>query len=392
MPAKLSVARRRAVFDLLRADHNGMQAAAAAGVSKSQVYRMLGEVGGVIPRQPALSARFLCRDERYELARLRDAGASMRQIGRCLGRDPGTISREIARNSDPRTHRYQPERAETVARARQRRPKLRKLQRCARLRAWVQDRLDNDESPEQIAGRLVVQFPDDPLMRISHEAIYQALYLHPRGGLNRELRRHLRTGRSTRKPRRTRETRGQITDLVSIHERPAEIEDRLIPGHHEGDLIMGSTESNSAIGTIVERSSGYLMLVHLPHGHTADNLVPALSATVEQLPKNLCKTITWDRGREMAGHTRITTATGIKIYFADPYAPWQRGSNENINGLLRQYFPKGTDLSVHPATELQRVADLLNNRPRKRLGFLTPNEVIHKIIDEDQQPSVATIT
>src|SRR3984957_8321131 len=242
MPAKLSVMRRRAVFDLLRAGHNGMQAAAASGGSKSQVYRMLGEVGGVIPRQPDFSARFLSRDERYELARLRDAGASMRHIGRCMGRDPGTISREITRNSDPRTGRYQPERAETMARARQRRPKQRNLQRCPRLRDWVQDRLDKDDSPEQIAGRLVVMFPDDPLMRISHESIYQALYLHPRGGLNRELRRHLRTGRTTRKHRGTRVTRGQIKDMISIHDRPAEIEDRLIPGHHEGDLIMGSTE------------------------------------------------------------------------------------------------------------------------------------------------------
>jgi len=243
---------------------------------------------------------------------------------------------------------------------------------------------------------LPVQFPDEAEMRISHEAIYQALYLRSVGQLRRELRSHLRTGRVARKPRATRVPRGErhrpLSDTVSIRERPEEVEGRLVPGHHEGDLIMGSTASNSAIATIVERMTGFLTLVHLPDGHGADQVAAAVAAQVTQLPEPLRKTLTWDRGQEMARHQHLAAATGMKIYFADPYSPYQRGTNENTNGLLRQYFPKGTDLSVHTADELRRVADILNNRPRKRLGFRTPNEVMTSLIHDDINQGVATLS
>jgi transposase, IS30 family len=209
------------------------------------------------------------------------------------------------------------------------------------------------------------------------------------------VRSHLRTGRVARRTRATRTTRtdnrGRIVDAVSIHDRPEEVEDRLVPGHHEGDLIKGNTASNSAIGTIVERTTGFVSLVHLPDGYAAELVADAVALQVTQLPKLMRKTLTWDRGKEMARHKELATATGMNIYFADPYSPYQRGTNENTNGLLRQYFPKGTDLSVHAAQELQRVADILNNRPRKRLGFRTPNEVMTSLIEEDINRGVATI-
>jgi IS30 family transposase len=382
------------VFDLLRQGRNGMQAAAESGVSKTAVYRWCAEVGGVIPKSAEYSPRFLDREERYEIARLAEAGAGVRAIARMLGRDPATVSRELRRNCHSRTGRYEPERAHTLAHARQRRPKPRKLAEHERLRRWVQERLDVQDSPEQIAGRLPVEFPDDATMRISHEAIYQAIYLHAAGQLRREVRRHLRTGRAARKPRATRSPhsgRGHLLDAVSIAERPEEVAGRVVPGHHEGDLIMGGTGTHSAIGTVVERTTGYLSLVHLPDGYSAAQVANAVAAQVTQLPELLRKTLTWDRGKEMAEHKRLAAETGMRIYFADPYSPWQRGTNENTNGLLRQYFPKGSDLSIHGPDEIHRVQDILNNRPRKRLGFRTPNEALTTLIQEDINQDVATI-
>jgi len=389
------VAGRRWLFDVIREGRSTAQAAAVVGVSESAAYLWVAQVGGVIPRSAVYSARFLDRDERYEIARLAEAGLGMRAIGRALSRDPGTISRELARNRNPRTGRYEPERAHTLAHERQRRPKPRKLVVNQRLREWVQERLAVQDSPEQIAGRLRREFPDEPGMRISHEAIYQAIYLHAAGQLRREVRRHLRTGRTVRKPRNTRTPqtgRGHIPDAVSIACRPAEVADRLVPGHHEGDLILGGTGTGSAIGTVVERSTGFLTLVHLPDGHGAAQVAAAIAEQVSQLPECFRKTLTWDRGKEMAQHQRLAAATGLKIYFADPYSPWQRGTNENTNGLLRQYFPKGSDLSVHGPDELRRVQNILNNRPRKRLDFRTPNEVMTSLIEKDIDQSVATIT
>jgi IS30 family transposase len=394
MAGRADLVRRERVFDLLRQGRNGMQAAAESGVSKTAVYRWRAEVGGVIPRAADYNPRFVDRDERYEIARLVEGGVGVRAIARAVGRDPATVSRELRRNRHPRTGRYEPERAHTLAHARQRRPKPRKLAVDERLREWVQERLDVQDSPEQIAGRLVVDFPDDARMRISHEAIYQAIYVHAGGQLRREMRRHLRTGRTVRKPRSTRTPqagRGRIPDAVSITERPEEVAERLVPGHHEGDLIMGGTGTHSAIGTVVERSSGYLTLVHLPGGYGAEQVASAVAEQVTQLPELLRKTLTWDRGMEMAEHKRLAAGTGMRIYFADPYSPWQRGTNENTNGLLRQYFPKGSDLSTHSLDEIRRVQDILNNRPRKRLGFRTPNEALTTLIQEHIDQGVATI-
>jgi transposase, IS30 family len=331
------------------------------------------------------SARYLDREERYELARLRELGLPVRQIAARLGRSPSTVCRELARNADPRAGDYQPERAHRLAWERQRRPKPSKLSQHPALAAAVQQMLDRRYSPEQISGRLTVLFPDDPAMRVSHETIYQSIYVYPRGELRRELQACLRTGRAVRRRRGRREMRGRIVGAVPIGQRPAEAEGRLVPGHHEGDLIMGSKASNSAVGTIVERVSGYLTLLPLPAGHDAASVADAIIEQMSALPSWFARTLTWDRGSELAQHQRVTTATGIQVYFADPYAPWQRGSNENINGLLREYLPKGTDLSVHTAAQLHAIAAELNDRPRKRLGFHTPAEAFAKLLAEDQR-------
>jgi len=378
--------RVRALLDLLAGGLNPNRAAAAAGVSKSFAYALHRTMGGVYrPPGTTYSTRYLDREERHEIARLREARLSMREIARRTGRSPSTISRELARNADPRTGGYQPGRADQLAWQRQRRPKRSKLARDPVLRAQVQQLLDRRYSPGQVSGRLKVLFPDDPAMRVSHETIYQSIYLYPRGELKRELRACLRSGRQVRRRRGRREIRGRIVDAVPIGARPAEADGRLVPGHHEGDLIMGSRASNSAVGTIVERMTGYLTLLHLPDGHGADAVADAVIERMTALPAWFTRTLTWDRGSEMARHQRITAATGISVYFADPHAPWQRGSNENINGLLREYLPKGTDLSVHTPAQLQAIADELNDRPRKRFGYHTPREQLAKLLADDQR-------
>ena len=378
--------RVRAVLDQLAAGLNPMQASAAAGVSKSFAYRLHHTMGGVYrPPGVTYSDRYLDREERYELARLREAGLPMRQIAARLGRAPSTISRELARNADPRTGSYQPERAHRLAWERQRRPKPSKLSRDPVLRGQVQQLLDRRYSPQQISGRLRVLHPDDPAMRVSHETIYQSIYLYPRGELRRELKACLRTGRQVRRRRGRREIRGTIIGAVPIGQRPPEVHGRLVPGHHEGDLIMGSKASNSAVGTIVERTTGYLTLLPLHDGHGAAAVADAIIDRLGALPAWFTKTLTWDRGTELARHQRITDATGIQVYFADPHSPWQRGSNENINGLLREYLPKGTDLSTTTPAQLQAIADELNDRPRKRFGYHTPREQLAKLLADDQR-------
>ncbi len=375
----------RGVLDLLAQGVAPSEVSNLTGVSRAHVYRLRARVGDVYrPPGATYSERYLDRDERYELARLSEAGGhSLRGIAGLMGRSPSTISRELTRNRCPRTARYVPERADRLAWERQRRPKQSRLSRHPVLRERVQEMLDCRYSPEQVAGRLRVHYPDNPGMWISHESIYQSVYVYPRGELKRELKVQLRTRRSKRQHRGRVERRGKILDAVSIHDRPAEVESRLVPGHHEGDLIMGTVASNSAIGTIVERHSGYLTLVHLPHGHTAAAVAVAVAAQMSALPPFFAKTLTWDRGAEMYHHAKITAATGIEVFFADPASPHQRPSNENTNGLLREYFPKGTDLSVHSLADLQRVAQEVNDRPRKRLGFLTPNEVFASLLEQD---------
>lgn len=370
---------------LLRRGEQRSVIAERAGVSKRTVYRMLASLGGVPrPFDVEYHARYLGQDERCEIARLHDLGWSARGIARHLGRSPSTVTRELARNRDPRTGHYLPHHAHTKAWQKQRRPKESKLAQNPRLRARVQSMLNKRFSPEQISGRLRLEFAEDESMHISHETIYQSLYVYPRGELARELQAHLRSGRGARKPRGTRVNKHErIPGLVPISERPEEVEGRLVPGHHEGDLIKGATESNSAVGTVVERHTGYLTLIHLPQGWAADKAAAALAEQMKTLPTWFAKTLTWDRGTEMARHADFTAATGIKVYFADPRSPQQRPSNENTNGLIREYLPKGTDLSVHSAEDLQHVADELNDRPRKRLGFYTPREAFATLLAEN---------
>jgi IS30 family transposase len=381
---KLPPGRVRAVADQLAAGLTPKAAAAAAGVSASFARRLHHKMGGVYrPPGTTYSERYLDREERYEIARLREAGCSMREIARRTRRAPSTISRELGRNADPRTGGYQPERAHRLAWDRQRRPKPSKLARNPVLRGRVQQLLDRRYSPEQVSGRLKVEHPGDPAMRVSHESIYQSIYVYPRGELRRELKACLRTGREIRRRRGRREIRGTIIGAVPIGQRPAEAGGRLVPGHHEGDLIMGSKASNSAVGTIVERTTGYLTLLPLHGGHDAASVADAIIEQMSALPAWFAKTLTWDRGTELAHHQRITDTTGIQVYFADPYSPWQRGSNENINGLLREYLPKGTDLSVCTPAQLAAIASELNDRPRKRFGYHTPREQYAKLLAED---------
>jgi IS30 family transposase len=389
---RLTVAAERQVLDLLASGVHGLQVAALTGVSKSKVYALRQQAGGVFrPANASYDKRYLCRENRYEIARLRDQQLSVRQIATRIGRAASTVSRELRRNARASTGNYEPEHADRLAWERQRRPKPSKLSRHPVLREKVQELLDKRYSPDQVSGRLKLLHPNDPLMRVSHETIYQSLYVYPRGELKRELKAHLRRGRALRQRRGGTERRGQIRDAVSIHDRPEEIESRLVPGHHEGDLIMGSSASNSAVGTIVERTTGRVVLVPLPEGHTADKVADAVIAQMSALPPWFAKTLTWDRGHEMAGHAKVTAATNIAVYFADPYCPYQRGSNENTNGLLREYLPKGSDLSAHTAAELRAIADELNDRPRKRLGYHTPNEAFANLLAQEQA-RVATTT
>jgi IS30 family transposase len=342
----------------------------------------------VIEYEPA--GRRLSPRERDQIAIAKAEGKSLRQIGRQIGRDPATISRELARNTDPRG-RYLPHQAQAMARERARRPKPSKLATNLALRHEVQERLKTKHSPEQISGRLLVDFPDNEEMRVSHETIYQALYVQSRGGLTRELTTYLRTGRKSRKPhRRPDQRRARTDDRINISERPAEADDRAIPGHWEGDLIIGKN-SASAIGTLVERTTGFTMLLHLPKDHTALSVQQAIIPVIESLPDTLKRSLTWDQGVEMANHLKITEATNLQIYFADPHSPWQRGTNENTNGLLRQYYPKGTNLNQWGPDNLAETAKSLNTRPRKRLGFRTPAEALEALLSHRQQQSDSNV-
>jgi IS30 family transposase len=336
--------------------------------------------------------------EREDIALLRAQGRGVRQIARDIGRDPSTVSRELRRvkhvvvPTDRHRYPYRASTAQADADRQARRPKPARLATDVRLRTEVQDRLVLDHSPEQIARRLREDFPDEPEMWVSHETIYRSLYVQSRGGLKRELTRHLRTGRALRKPhRKAEERRGRLKGMVMISERPPEVADRAVPGHWEGDLILGSAESGSAVGTLVERSTRYVLLLHLPGRHTADIVQEAMVAKMANLPEQLRRSLTWDQGREMANHLQIAEATGLSIYFCDPHSPWQRGSNENANGLLRQYLPKGKDLSFYGSGLLDQIAAQLNGRPRKTLNWRTPAEALHALLSGTADPpGVAT--
>lgn len=434
---------QREFWRLIATGVTTVEAALDVGVSWPVGARWFRHAGGMPPislDEP--SGRYLSFAEREEIALLRARGNGVREIGRSIGRDAGTISRELRRNAATRSGKqeYRALVAQWKAQQAAKRPKAAKLVSNPRLREYVQERLSGSVrrpdgtvvtgpkppawkglnkpyrqdrrwatawSPEQIAHRLRIDFADDESMRISHEAIYQALFIEGRGALKRELVACLRTGRALREPRaRSRsKPQGHVTADVVISQRPAEADDRAVAGHWEGDLIIGT--GRSAIGTVVERASRSTLLVHLPRldgwgetppvkngpalgGYGAVAMNAALTASMTQLPEQLRKTLTWDRGKELSAHAQFALETGTKVFFADPHSPWQRPTNENTNGLLRQYFPKGTDLSRWTADDLEAVALALNNRPRKTLGWRTPAEVFEQQLRSIQQAGVAT--
>ena len=344
----------------------------ALGKPSSSIYGQLAPYGGIRPALRRRSRLALTVTEREEISRGIAAYQSIRLIASLLGRSPSTVSREIGRNGG--YDRYRATQADERAWARGRRPKRCKLAGNARLRRAVARKLQLEWSPQQIAGWLKHAHPGDESYYVSHETIYRSLFIQARGALKKELQQHLRSKRTIRRSQQASQhtdRRGQITDMVSIRERPASVEDRAVPGHWEGDLIAGS--HNTYIATLVERFTRYVMLVKVPSRDT-ETVINALIKQAHKLPRELYKSLTWDRGKELADHQRFSLATDIDVYFCDPKSPWQRGSNENTNGLLRQYFPKRTDLSVHSQVHLNKIARRLNERPRQTLGFETPAE------------------
>jgi transposase, IS30 family len=356
-------------------------AAEQAGTYRVKGARWLASAGGVRPRRGRdLKGRCLSFMEREEIALGRAAGESLRSIAVRLGRSPSTISRELVRNHDRGRGGYRATTAHAFAYDRACRPKPAKLHVNVVLRGRVEDDLEKKYSPEQIAGRLRADFPDDPEMWVSTETIYQSLYVQSRGALKRDLAACLRTGRAVRRPsRKVGQRKNRIPNMINISERPPEVEDRAVPGNWEGDLIIGK-QNQTAIGTLVERSTGYVMLLHLPDGYKPEQVRDALTAKIKTLPDSLRLSLTWDQGPEMRDWKHVSIDAEIDIYFCDPHSPWQRGTNENTNGLLRQYFPKGTDLGVHSSEDLDWVAQELNDRPRKRLAFKKPIELIGDLL------------
>ena len=322
------------------------------------------------------AAGHLSAAEREEISRALVLGDSLRSIAGRLGRAPSTISREVVANGG--RARYRAVKAHHRAHDRSRRPKQAKLG-AGPLLATVERWLSQWWSPREIARRLRLEYPEEPAMRVSHETIYQALFVQGRGELRRELHRCLRTGRAARRSRSEIEQRGRIPGMVMISERPAEARDRAVPGHWEGDLIIGKA-GRSAVGTLVERTTRFVMLLHLPDGRQAEQVNQAMQRAITALPAELVRSITWDQGKELSSHVAFTVETGVQVYFCDPHSPWQRGSNENTNGLLRQYMPKGTDLSTLDADDLARIAASLNDRPRQTLGFMKPSEKLAELV------------
>lgn len=398
---------KRRFWSLTKAGALREEAAVSVGIDRGTGGRWFSQAGGVIPLHvlapPGL--RYLSLNEREEIFAGVERGESMRAIARRLKRAPSTVLRELRGNMFHQRYRrrrrhgpavtrpwnYRPSTAQLVADYQRRRPKAAKLTTNVELRRLVQARLEQRLSPRQISVELHQDFPDNPEMWVSHETIYQSIYVQGRGALRRELAVHLRTGRALRKPhRKAGERRGRIPEMVNISQRPAEVEDRAVPGHWEGDLIMGKN-GRSAIGTLVERSTRFVMLLHLPNGHSPTQVEQAVIGATQKLPDFIWKSLTWDQGNEMRNHLQIKVATGLQVYFCDPASPWQRGSNENTNGLLRQYFPKGTDLSQHSAEQLDHVAAEMNRRPRETLGWLRPAHALGRLLSTSSESAgVAT--
>jgi transposase, IS30 family len=375
----MSAAEQTEIWDRYQAGEYMKQITRAIGRSSGAVRDLIAKTGGVRPLAPTeWSEARLCLAEREEISRGIARGLSARQIAGKLGRAPSTISREIAANGG--RSRYRCCEAESSARLRARRPKSAKLAQCRGLRRVVEAKLEMRWSPQQIADWLPRAFPHDPEMRVSHETIYMSLFVQGRGALRQELYQSLRQGRALRCPKGARRPSGGgvINDMVMISERPAEVEDRAVPGHWEGDLLSG--KGQRSIGTLVERSTRYVMLFRLPDGKSAPAVRKALAKRIVTLPSALRRSITWDQGKELAEHVRFTVDTGVQIYFCDPKSPWQRGSNENTNGLLRQYFPKHSELSGYSQAQLNAVARELNGRPRRTLGGLSPSQAFAEAV------------
>lgn len=374
---RLADAERLELQRRVRAGETHLAAAISVGCSAKSVQRLLRKTGGVKPRTKLQSALRLSLPEREEISRGLLGGDSCRVIATRLGRSPSTVSRDVAAGGA--RAQYRAWRADDKAHRRAHRPKTPKLVACPRLRLEVERRLKRRWSPQQIAARLVSDFPDDLEMRVSHETIYQSLFVQGRGALRQELTRCLRSGRAQRRPLGRALGSGQLKDMVLISDRPAEVEDRAVPGHWEGDLILGK-QSQSAIGTLVERQTRFVMLVNLGSGRLAEDVKDALINAIRVLPAHLRRSLTWDQGKEMGEHVPFTVATGVQVYFCDPRSPWQRATSENSNGLLRQYFPKGTDLSGYTQAQLDAVAAELNGRPRQTLGWQTPSEAFARVV------------
>jgi len=376
---RLSHADRATIERLISSGATFEAAASAVGCCTKSIQRFLATTGGVKRRLKPRSPLRLSLGEREELSRGLVAGDSLRAIARHLGRAPSTISREVCWSGS--RDRYRAWRADRSALERGQRPKPAKLALNPRLCRAVELGLRARWSPQQISARLIRDYPDDLEMRVSHETIYRTLFVQARGALRKELTACLRTGRAQRRPHmRTEQSgAGRLRNPILISDRPPEVNDRAVPGHWEGDLIIGKG-GRSAIGVLVERSSRYVMLLHLPHGRTAEEVRAALTRQVSKLPAELRRTLTWDQGKEMAEHLRFSTDTNMVVYFCDPHSPWQRGTGENTNGLLRQYFPRSDDLSVHTAGQLNAVARELNGRPRQTLNWMKPSEVFSRTV------------
>ncbi len=374
--ARFSEAEKTLIWDRWQAGESMRSIARCLGRQSSSVRTMIEDTGGVRPEPRRRSPRCLSLSEREEISRGVAAGESLRSIAQRLGRAPSTVCREVARNGG--RHRYRALRADRAAWQRARRPKTAKLALNGELRTVVEAKLAQWWSPQQISGWLTETYPGVEEMQVSHETIYLSLFIQGRGALRHELTRCLRTHRAIRRPatKRAPTGKGQIRQPVMISERPAEAEDRAVPGHWEGDLLMG--KRMTAIGTLVERATRYVMLFPLPD-NSAESVRTALAATIQRLPEHLWRSLTWDQGKEMAEHARFTVDTGVQVYFCDPKSPWQRGSNENTNGLLRQYFPKGTDMSQLTQDQLDEAAYSLNTRPRQTLEWKTPSQKLAEV-------------
>jgi len=375
--ARMTYADRVVVLELLAAGRSAEEAGKAVGCTGRSVRRLVLALGGVRARNRPRSPLRLSLQDREEIRAGLQGGDCFARIARSIGRSASTVSREVNRNGG--RARYRAVAADGAAYRRALRPKPAKLAARPALRARVEQLLLQRWSPQQISATLKLEFADDPGMQVSHETIYQSLFVQARGALRKDLAGCLRTGRTRRRAHARADDRGKIAGMVMISQRPAEIEDRAVPGHWEGDLIVGA-HGRSAIVTLVERQTRYVLLAKIGADKTSPAVCAAIAAKITELPRQLARSLTWDQGREMTGHANFSIKTGLPVYFCDPHSPWQRGSNENTNGLLRQYFPKGTDLATHDQSELDRVAAQLNGRPRQTLDWATPAEKLNALI------------